>query len=161
MQLTVDKDLENSRLTVTATFDHPVAKVWDLFADPRKLERWWGPPGAPATVTEHALKPGGVVVYFMTIDGGQRHFGRWDVEEVLEPERFVVRDVFADEHGEPVADLPSSTMTFTFDEQDGRTTMRCVGQYPSSEALAQVVAMGIEEGLKGAMSQIEPILAEA
>ncbi|RYJ06505.1 MAG: SRPBCC domain-containing protein, partial [Actinomycetales bacterium] len=36
MQLTVDKDLERSTLTVTATFEHPVAKVWDLYADPRK-----------------------------------------------------------------------------------------------------------------------------
>ena len=62
MELTVDKDLEEHTLTVVATFDHPVEQVWDLYADPRKMERWWGPPTYPATVVEHSLTPGGVVL---------------------------------------------------------------------------------------------------
>ena len=44
MQFTATHDLDALTITVTATFDHPVEKVWDLYADPRKLERWWGPP---------------------------------------------------------------------------------------------------------------------
>lgn len=45
MEPTVAKDLENATLTVTASFAHPIERVWALYADPRKLERWWGPPG--------------------------------------------------------------------------------------------------------------------
>ena len=71
MELTVDKDLENRTLTVVADFDHPVEKVWELYADPRKMERWWGPPTYPATVVRHELAPGGVVHYFMTSPGGR------------------------------------------------------------------------------------------
>ncbi len=46
---TVDTDLDARTLTLVAEFDAPVERVWELWADPRKLERWWGPPGYPAT----------------------------------------------------------------------------------------------------------------
>jgi uncharacterized protein YndB with AHSA1/START domain len=44
----VDKDLDTLTLTLIADFDAPIERVWQLWADPRKLERWWGaadPPG--------------------------------------------------------------------------------------------------------------------
>ena len=49
----------------------PIARVWALWADPRKLERWWGPPTFPATVLEHDLRPGGKVSYYMTSPEGE------------------------------------------------------------------------------------------
>jgi uncharacterized protein YndB with AHSA1/START domain len=54
----VEKDYENLALTVVADFDAPVERVWQLWADPRQLERWWGPPTFPATVEGHDLTPG-------------------------------------------------------------------------------------------------------
>ena len=41
----VDKDLDNHEMTVVADYDAPVERVWQLYADPRQLERFWGPPG--------------------------------------------------------------------------------------------------------------------
>lgn len=160
MQLTVDKDLEANALTVVATFDHPVTKVWDLYADPRKMERIWGPPAAPATVTEHQLEPGGVVQYFMSGDEGEKYYGRWDVVEVEEHERFTVKDSFADADGNPVPDMPVTEMVFTFEPTDTGSTMRCIATYASAEALAQVLEMGMEEGMKQAMGQMDAVLDE-
>ena len=40
-------------LTVVDEFDAAPADVWDVWEDPRKLERWWGPPTLPATFTRH------------------------------------------------------------------------------------------------------------
>ncbi|MGJ3561418.1 SRPBCC family protein [Streptomyces sp. INA 01156] len=40
----VDKDLDHLTLTVIADFTAPVEKVWQLWADPRQLERWRGLP---------------------------------------------------------------------------------------------------------------------
>ena len=45
-------------MTITAEFDAPIERVWQLWADPRQLERWWGPPTYPATVVDHDLSPG-------------------------------------------------------------------------------------------------------
>ena len=49
-------------ITIVSEFDAPVARVWEVWADPRQLERWWGPPGFPATVAEHDLIPGSALL---------------------------------------------------------------------------------------------------
>jgi uncharacterized protein YndB with AHSA1/START domain len=45
----VQKDFEARTVTLIADFEAAVDQVWELWADPRKLERWWGPPSYPAT----------------------------------------------------------------------------------------------------------------
>ena len=157
----VDKDFDRSTLTVLAEYDAPVARVWELYADPRQLERFWGPPGWPATVVEHDLRPGGRVTYFMSGPDGEKSGGYWDVVEVEPPHRFVVDDGFADEAGDPNPNLPVMRMELELTERDGGgTTMRVVTTFPSAEALAKVLEMGMEEGLRAAMGQIDDVLAE-
>ena len=51
----VRKDPEALTMTLDAEFDAPAERVWQLWADPRQLERWWGPPTYPATV--HDARP--------------------------------------------------------------------------------------------------------
>ena len=68
----VQKDPDARTMTITADFDASVDRVWQLWADPRQLERWWGPPTHPATVVDHDLSPGGKVSYFVTGPDGQR-----------------------------------------------------------------------------------------
>ena len=75
----VDKDDDHLTLTLVADFDAPVERVWELWADPQKLERWWGPPSYPATFEEHHLTPGGSVKYYMTGPEGERFGGWWRV----------------------------------------------------------------------------------
>jgi uncharacterized protein YndB with AHSA1/START domain len=48
----VDKDLDAHTMTVHAEFDASASRVWPLYADPRQLERTWGPPTWPAPVVE-------------------------------------------------------------------------------------------------------------
>jgi uncharacterized protein YndB with AHSA1/START domain len=38
----VRKDPQRLTLTVEAEFDASVERIWQLWADPRQLERWWG-----------------------------------------------------------------------------------------------------------------------
>ena len=62
----VRKDPEALTMTITAELDATVERAWQLWADPRQLERWWGPPTYPATVVDDELATGGRVTYFMT-----------------------------------------------------------------------------------------------
>ena len=55
----VHKDAERLTMTLDAEFDASPERVWQLWADPRQLERWWGPPGYPATFTSLELRAGG------------------------------------------------------------------------------------------------------
>ena len=45
--VSVEKDFDSLSLTLVADFDAPIERVWQLWADPRQLERWWGPPTPP------------------------------------------------------------------------------------------------------------------
>ena len=159
MQTTVDKDLAAHTMTVTTELDATVERAWQLWADPRQLERWWGPPTYPATVVDHDLVAGGRVTYFMTSPEGEKFHGMWDIVSADPPHRLELRDSFADDSGAKNESLPTTTMTMTLTELDGGTTMTLHSQFPSLEAMEQLVNMGMEEGLQEALSQIEGILA--
>ena len=156
----VRKDLTALTMRVASEWDALIARVWQLWADPRKLERWWGPPTYPATVVEHDLRPGGKVSYFMTSPEGEQYHGWWKVNAVDEPHRLDLEDGFADAEGNPDDAMPTSQFTVTFTElPSGATSMLIETRFPSREAMDQMIEMGMEEGLAAAMGQIPAILA--
>ena len=157
----IHKDTEQLTMTVTAEYDVPADRAWQLYADPRQLERWWGPPTYPATVLEHDLTNGGRVSYAMTGPEGDRHHGWWKVLEVEPPRLLVVEDGFADETGAPNLELPTMVMRVELTDRPGGVTMTVVSRFPSLEAMEQLISMGMEEGMKEAMGQIEAVLAGA
>ncbi len=157
----VHKDLEALTMTVTAEYDVPVDRGWRLWADPRQLERWWGPPTYPATVEQHDLRAGGVVTYYMTGPEGDVHRGWWRVLEVEAPRLLVVEDGFGDDPTHAVEGMPSMVMRVTLAERvGGGVVMTMVSEFPSLESLEQLLQMGVEEGLLAAMGQIEALLLE-
>jgi uncharacterized protein YndB with AHSA1/START domain len=157
----VRKDPKSLTMTVDAEFDASPERIWQLWADPRQLERWWGPPTYPATFTKHELTPGSRIEYHMTGPEGDQPKGFWDVVETEPPHRLVFRDGFANDDGSPNTDLPLGTARVTIAEiGDGRTRMSIESIFSSTEAMEQVLAMGMEEGLKQAVGQIDAILAE-
>jgi len=158
----VHKDPTSLTMTVASEWDAPIADVWQLWADPRKLERWWGPPTFPATVVEHDLSPGGKVTYFMTGPDGEQHHGWWKVVAVEEPYRLELEDGFADTEGNPNDAMPTTRSIVTFAEhKSGGASMLIETRFPSRDAMDQMIAMGMEEGFAAAMGQIDAILATA
>jgi uncharacterized protein YndB with AHSA1/START domain len=156
----VQKDPTALTLKVASEWDAPIARVWQLWADPRKLERWWGPPTYPATVVDHELRAGGMVNYFMTSPEGEKHHGWWKVVAVDEPHRIEFVDGFADSEGNHNDKMPTMQSTVTFIElPGGATRMLIEARFPSREAMDQMIEMGMEEGLASAIGQIESILA--
>ena len=157
----VRKDPEALTMTLTAEFDASPERVWQLWADPRQLERWWGPPTYPATFTKHDLAPGSRVEYHMTGPEGDQPRGYWDVLEVTPPNWLVFRDGFSNDDGTPNDDLPRNEVRTTIEDAgDGRTRMSIASIFPNTEAMEQLVAMGMEQGLTEAVGQIDAILAE-
>lgn len=156
----VNKDTAALTMTIDAEFDASPDRVWQLWADPRQLERWWGPPTYPATVDVHDLRPGGRVEYHMTGPEGDQPRGYWLIDEVEPPNRLVFRDGFANDDGTPNDHLPTGEARVTIQEiASGRTRMSIASIFPSTEAMEQVLAMGMEEGITQAVGQIDAILA--
>jgi uncharacterized protein YndB with AHSA1/START domain len=157
----VHKDPVSLSMTLSAEFDATPECVWQLWADPRQLERWWGPPVYPATMDAHDLRPGGHVAYHMTGPAGDQPRGYWEVLEVDPPHHLVFRDGFANEDGTPNDALPKNVVRVSIEDAgDGRTRMSVRSEFPSADAMEQILAMGAEEGMTQAMGQIDAILAE-
>jgi uncharacterized protein YndB with AHSA1/START domain len=156
----IDKDPEALTMTIFAEFAAPVSSVWQMWDDPRRLERWWGPPTHPATVVHHDLQPEGRVSYFMTSPEGDRHFGWWKVTAIDPPSRLEFVDGFADDSGEPNQDMPTTNIRVTLDAEGEGTRMAIRTTFPSLETMEQMVAMGMEEGMTLALGQIDEILSE-
>jgi uncharacterized protein YndB with AHSA1/START domain len=155
----VQKDLDARTMTITADFDAPVERVWQMWADPRLLERWWGPPSYPATFTDHDLSPGGEMRYFMTSPEGERYHGWWRIVDVDQPKHLRFEDGFADADGNRNADMPVTNAEVRLEEHgDGRTRMTIESMFPSSEAMEQLLTMGMEEGITLAVGQIDDLL---
>ena len=154
------KDAASLSMTITTEFDAAPERIWQLWSDPRQLERWWGPPGYPATFVTHELRAGGVSRYFMTTPEGEKYWGWWQIRSVAAPNRIELEDGFGDEHGDPNPDMPVGSMVITIESTaPGRTRMTLVSTFPSAEAMEQVLAMGMEEGIRASLGQIDAILA--
>jgi uncharacterized protein YndB with AHSA1/START domain len=156
----VDKDLQQLTMTVTCDFAAPVDVVWQLWADPRKLERWWGPPSFPATVEEHDFRAGGRVTYYMTGPGGEKPRGWWDITALEPPHTLEMTDGFADDDGNPNPEMPTMRMRVTLTEgaAPGATVMVIRTEFPSADAMERLLAMGMEQGITEALSQADALL---
>jgi uncharacterized protein YndB with AHSA1/START domain len=154
----VDKDYDNLTVTLVAEFDASIDRVWELWSDPRKLERWWGPPGYRAIVETHDLTPGGQVKYLMTGAEGDPHHGVWRVTAVDPPTSLEFTDAFAGTDGTPIADMPVSTIRVRLVDREGGTRMEMRATFETREDMDKWVATGSVEGLQGAVGQIDALL---
>ncbi|MCI0583623.1 MAG: SRPBCC domain-containing protein [Chloroflexi bacterium] len=158
----VRKDPGALTMTLEAEFEASPERVWQLWADPRQLERWWGPPTYPATFTKHELTPGSRIEYHMTGPEGDQPRGFWDVVAVDPPHSLAFRDGFANDDGSPNPDMPVGDARVRIEAIGaGRTRMSIESIFHSTKAMEKVLAMGMEDGLTQAVGQIDAILAEA
>jgi uncharacterized protein YndB with AHSA1/START domain len=155
----VDKDFDTLTLTLVAEFDAPIERVWQLWADPRLLERWWGPPSHPATVEEHDLTPGRDVTYFMTGPEGERSRGWWRVTSVDPPKLLEFTDGSADQDGTPIADMPTTRVQMQLTEHDGGTRMEVRSIFDSREHMEQLEHWGAIEVFRQTVGQMDALLA--
>ena len=157
----VDKDPTTCTMRITAEYDAPVERVWQLWSDPRLLERWWGPPTYPATVEEHDLTAGGRVRYHMTGPDGEKSRGWWRFLALDEPRSLEFEDGFADESGAPNTQMPTFRARVELEETAAGTRMTVTSRFATAEQMEQLVKMGMVEGMTQAMGQIDEVLAAA
>jgi uncharacterized protein YndB with AHSA1/START domain len=161
-QISSAKDLDALTLTVSAEFDGTtVERLWQLWADHEQLQRWWGPPGWPATFTRHDFSVPGKSIYFMQGPEGDRHYGWWSFHEIAEPRVLRIEDGFGDSEGNPDPQMPDSgEMVVDFESTDDGARFSIRSQFSSLEQLEELMAMGQEEGMVQALGQIDAILGD-
>ena len=149
-------------LTLTVVGEYPVSleRLWAAWADPRQVERFWGPPTWPATFTRHDMAAGGESRYRMTGPNGESSAGFWRFLSVEPGRAFEVEDGFCDADGRENRDLPGSHMLARFEATATGARMVLLTRFPSLEAMERLVAMGMLEGLRSALAQMDDVVAD-
>jgi uncharacterized protein YndB with AHSA1/START domain len=155
----VANDAAAQTVTLTAEFDAPIQRVWQLYADPRQLEQWWNPPDYPLAITDHDLSVGGFVRADVTGPDGQTIQAYWRINAVDAPRGMEWEDGFLDDRGEPNPAIPPTTMRLTLAERaGGGTRMTIVVGFPSAEAMQEYLDMDLEEQMRVTFGQADALL---
>jgi uncharacterized protein YndB with AHSA1/START domain len=152
-------DAEALTLTVVAEFDASLDDVWNVWEDPRKLERWWGPPTYPATFTRHDFVVGGESRYFMTGPSGETPRGWWRIDALDKPARLEFANGLAGDDGEPVPGVQPAAGHVTLEASGGKTLMTVLTRFVDVEQMETMLGMGMQEGMNQAVGQIDALLA--
>lgn len=117
-------------IVIERIFDGPRELVWKTWTDPAHVMQWWGPKGYTSPTCIADFRVGGAYLYCMRSPEGKDYWTTGVYHEIVEPERIVYTDCFADEQGNRVpasawgldGDWPEETLvTVAFEEEDGKT----------------------------------------
>lgn len=159
--ITTTKDVEKLTLTLVAEFDATPDRVWEVWEDPRKLERWWGPPSFPATFARHDFVVGGESRYFMTGPAGETPHGWWRIDGIDKPRRLDFANGLAGDDGEPAPGVEPMSGYVTFEATSSGTRMTAVTHFIDTAQMQTFLDMGMQEGMTQAIGQIDTLLSPA
>ena len=131
-------------LMITRVFDAPRKLVFKAWTEPESLKRWWSPKDFTCPFSEVDLRPGGKYLNCMRSPEGKDYWSQGVYRQIVEPERIVYTDTFADENGNTVSpesyglssDWPAEALVeVNFAEHGGKTevTIRHSPIKPGSE----------------------------
>jgi len=119
-------------LVIERVLDAPRDLVWKAWSEPERFMRWWGPKGYTSPACKNDFRVGGTWLACMRSPEGQDIWATGVYREIVELQRIVCTDNFADENGNVVppshygipGDFPDEMLiAVTFEEKDGKTRM--------------------------------------
>jgi uncharacterized protein YndB with AHSA1/START domain len=151
-------------IVITRVLDAPRDLVFRAWTEPDLVMRWWGPKDFTTPVCEIDLRPGGVWFSCMRSPEGQDFCSKSIYHEIVEPERLVYTDSFADAEGNVV---PASYYGMTEDwplESIATVTFEEVGDKTKLKIHSADIPMGEDadlsrEGWNESLDRLEEILA--
>lgn len=150
LELRGDRDI-----VITRAFQAPLALVWRALTTPELVKQWWAPASrGRMTVCELDFRVGGRWRHVMRTREGDVEVGFSGTYLEIEPmSRFVNTEVF-----DPFPDA-AATVVVTLVERDGVVTMTSTSTYPTAAIRDQVVASGMEGGMRESMQQLGAAVA--
>jgi uncharacterized protein YndB with AHSA1/START domain len=139
-------------VTFTRRLSAPRDLVFKLWTDPRHLAKWWGPAGFTNPVCEFEARAGGRIYVDMTGPDGTVYPMHGTVEEILPPERLVLRcTCCGDESGNPGLE---SVTTVTFHEEAGGTRMELEARVTKLADFGRDALAGMEQGWSESLDRL-------
>ena len=140
-------------ILITRSFDAPARIVFEAFTRPEHVRRWWAPRSRGEMLQcDIDFRVGGAWRFLMRARGGFEVGFSGVFLEIEAPHRVVQTENF-----DPFPDSPS-TVTVLLAERAGTTTLTSRSLYPSKEIRDQVIASGMESGMRESMLQLTELV---
>jgi uncharacterized protein YndB with AHSA1/START domain len=142
-------------IRLTRLFNAPRGLVFEAMTKPEHVRRWWGclDDEHSVTVCEIDLRPGGT--WRFVGRGPQGEFGFHGVyREIAPPERLVYTEIF-----DPFPDA-ESVVTTVITEENGKSRVTVMAQYPTKDVRDTVIGTGMERGAAISYDRLEELVAE-
>jgi uncharacterized protein YndB with AHSA1/START domain len=127
---------------------YPRPQVFDAFAEPAILARWWGPNGFTNTFEIFEFKSGGRWKFVMHGPDGSNHANESVFIEVESPSRIAIQ------HISP----PHFTLTVTLTAHEGGTKITWVGVF-EDPAVAERIRHIVEPANEQNLDRLESVLS--
>jgi len=145
--------LDPSSLLITRWFEAPARVVFEAVSRPEHIRRWWAPRSRGEVVScEADVRVGGAWRNVMRTKHGMEVGFSGTILELDPPFRLVQTEIF-----DPFPDTVS-TVTLTLTEAGARTRLDLVVAYPSAEVRQQVLATGMEDGMRESHDQLTEVV---
>ena len=132
--------------------DAPRELVYRAFAEPELLAQWLGPRKYTMTVDRYDLRDGGTWRYVHSDEAGNAYGFHGVFHGDPSPEGIVQTFEFEGAPGHVSLD------TVTFEEHDGRTTVRSNSLFQSVEARDAMVSSGMGDGMSQGYERLDELL---
>ncbi len=155
-----------NEITIARVLDAPRERVWKAWTEPEQTMRWWGPKGFTASVSQIDLRVGGRYLNCMRSPDGKDFWSTGIFQEIVAPEKLVMTDSFADEHGQVVPatyygmspDTPLEMLiTVTFEELKGNRT-RLTLRHSGIRGISAADMEGMQQGWNESFDKLARIL---
>ena len=133
-------------------FDAPRALVFKAMTDPTLVPRWWGPKDTTTLVDKMEMKMGGIWRYVQRDANGNEYGFRGVYHEITAPERIVYTFEFEGLPGHVLLE------TVTFEEHNGKTTVKDSSVFQSIEDRDGMIQSGMESGATDSWDRLEELL---
>jgi uncharacterized protein YndB with AHSA1/START domain len=134
--------------------DAPRDLVYRTFTEPELLAQWLGPRKYTMTVERFEPRDGGTWRYVHADDTGNAYGFHGVFHGDPSPERMVQTFEFEGAPGHVSMD------TVTFEEHDGKTTVRTNSVFQSVEARDAMVASGMGDGMSEGYDRLDELVAK-
>jgi len=143
-------------LAITRVFDAPRSLVFKAWTDPKMMARWWGPKHFTAPLVESDARKGGKFRIHMRGPEGTIYPMHGLYEDVLEPERLVMRFFVEGDKGDVVLE---TLTTVGFTEQNGKTKLAMQVDVVKAAPEAAYMLEGMSEGWNQQLDRFVDLLS--
>lgn len=143
-------------VVITRLFDAPRERLWKAWTDPAHIMRWWGPEHFTSPACQVDLRVGGKYLFCMRAPDGQDFWSTGVYRELVEPERIVYTDSFADaqgnvvpaaHYGMPGAWPDALLVTVTLEDIGGKTRLTLLQEGIPAGEMSEMTAAGWNQSL--------------